>query len=204
MSMAEPARLPPGYWSNGWYAFAHACTSPNFGARPADACVDLVVLHSISLPPGEFGGDAVQRLFTNRLDWNAHPYFKQIEGLLVSAHFFISRGGELWQFVSCDDRAWHAGRSQFQGRDNCNDYSIGIELEGLEGGDFEDAQYESLISLLPALASQYPVRHITGHEHVAPGRKSDPGPGMDWVRLHSAMGLGSQYFPDSEKKIQPV
>jgi len=182
-------------WQRGWYAFAHACASPNFGPRPADALVDLVVLHSISLPPGQFGGDAVQRLFTNRLDWNAHPYFKQIEGLQVSAHFFIARDGELWQFVSCDDRAWHAGRSQFQGRDNCNDFSIGIELEGLEGGLFEPAQYESLTALLPALAKQYPVRNITGHEHIAPGRKSDPGPGLDWHLLQRCTGFAPAFFP---------
>jgi AmpD protein len=191
-------------WHKGWYAFARACASPNFGPRPPQACVDLAVLHSISLPPGQFGGDAVQQLFTNQLDWNAHPYFKQIEGLQVSAHFFIQRGGELWQFVSCDDRAWHAGRSHFCGRDNCNDFSIGIELEGLEGDTFESAQYESLVALLSAVSAHYPLRHIAGHEHIAPGRKADPGPGLDWSRLQSALGLGSQYFPDSVKKIPAV
>jgi AmpD protein len=199
--MTESAHAAAGGWQQGWYGFAHACASPNFGPRPSDACVDLVVLHSISLPPGQFGGGSVQALFTNRLDWNAHPYFKQIEGLQVSAHFFIERGGELWQFVSCDDRAWHAGQSQFQGRDNCNDFSIGIELEGLEGGHFEPAQYECLIALLPALAAQYPLRHITGHEHIAPGRKFDPGAGLDWGYLQRCTGFAPQCFPDTANKI---
>jgi AmpD protein len=195
--------LPPvsaAGWQRGWYAFARACPSPNFGPRPPGISIDLAVLHSISLPPGEFGGCAVQQLFTNQLDWNAHPYYRQIEGMQVSAHFFIQRGGELWQFVSCDDRAWHAGRSRFQERDNCNDFSIGIELEGLEGGAFEPAQYETLTALLPALALQYPVRHITGHEHIAPGRKSDPGPGLDWGLLQRCTGFSPQCFPDSAKK----
>ena len=186
---------PTASWRRGWYAFARACASPNCGPRPPHTAVDLLVLHSISLPPGQFGGQAVQQLFTNQLDWNAHPYFKQIEGLQVSAHFFIQRGGELWQFVSCDDRAWHAGRSQFGARDNCNDFSIGIELEGLEGGLFEPSQYETLAALLPALALQYPVRHITGHEHIAPGRKADPGPGLDWSLLPRCSGLAPRCFP---------
>ena len=185
-------------WQRGWYVFARACASPNFGPRPPDTAVDLLVLHSISLPPGQFGGHCVQQLFTNKLDWNAHPYFKQIEGLQVSAHFFIQRGGELWQFVSCDDRAWHAGRSHFAGRDDCNDFSIGIELEGLEGGNFEAAQYETLAALLPALAAHYPVRHIAGHEHIAPGRKADPGPGLDWAFLQRCTGLDTRCFPDSK------
>jgi AmpD protein len=201
-SINEP--LSPGSsstWQHGWYGFARPCASPNFGPRPPGTCIDLVVLHSISLPPGQFGGNAVQQLFSNQLDWNAHPYFKQIEGLQVSAHFFIQRGGELWQFVSCDDRAWHAGRSHFAGRDNCNDFSIGIELEGVEGSTFEPAQYETLTSLLPALALHYPVRHITGHEHIAPGRKADPGPGLDWALLQRCTGFAPQCFPDSVKKI---
>ena len=116
-------------WQAGCYRFAHACASPNFGTRPIGATIDLVVLHSISLPPGEYGTPHVEELFTNRLDWNAHPYFQSIRGLQVSAHFFIHRNGDLWQFVSCDDRAWHAGVSAYRGRNNCNDGSIGIELE---------------------------------------------------------------------------
>lgn len=189
-------------WRRGWYGYAHRCDSPNFGPRPPGTAIDLLVLHSISLPPGQFGGPQVQQLFTNQLDWNAHPYFKQMEGLEVSAHFFIQRGGELWQFVSCDDRAWHAGRSRFGGRDNCNDFSIGIELEGLEGGLFEPAQYESLAALLPALAQHYPVRHIAGHEDIAPGRKADPGPGLDWERLQRCSGLAPRCFPAGVKIFQ--
>ena len=200
MRDAQPC-APNAAWRLGWYAFARACASPNFGPRPPDSPVDLLVLHSISLPPGQYGGDAVQQLFTNQLDWNAHPYFKQIEGLQVSAHFFIQRGGELWQFVSCDDRAWHAGRSSHQGRDNCNDFSIGIELEGLEGDRFEPAQYETLCALLPAIALHYPVRHITGHEHIAPGRKMDPGAGFDWDALQRCSGFAPRCFPAGVKKI---
>lgn len=200
MRKANPAQ-PPSVWRQGWYRFARACPSPNFGPRPLGNRVDLAVLHSISLPPGRFGGMAVRQLFTNQLDWNAHPYFKQIEGLQVSAHFFIQRGGELWQFVSCDDRAWHAGRSSHRGRDNCNDFSIGIELEGLEGDAFEPAQYETLSALLSAVRLHYPVQHIAGHEHIAPGRKADPGPGFDWALLQRCAGLASCGFPDSVKKI---
>jgi AmpD protein len=200
MTDAQPS-MPRPVWCKGWYAFARPCASPNFGPRPRDTEVDLLVLHSISLPPGQFGGDAVQRLFTNQLDWNAHPYFKQIEGLQVSAHFYIQRGGELWQFVSCDDRAWHAGRSSHLGRDNCNDFSIGIELEGLEGDRFETAQYETLCTVLPAIALQYPVQHIAGHEHIAAGRKNDPGAGFDWERMQRCLGFAARFFPADIKKI---
>ena len=157
--------------------------------------VELVVLHSISLPPGQYGGDAIERLFTNRLDWDAHPYYAQIRGLQVSSHFLIRRDGELLQFVSCDERAWHAGRSQFRGRENCNDFSIGIELEGLEGETFEAAQYQRLAPLLSAMAAHYPVRHVAGHEHVAPGRKIDPGPGFDWAALRQQLGWPAERFP---------
>jgi len=189
-------RLPTDVpWRDGWYGEAEHLPSPNFGPRPAGAQVDLVVLHSISLPPGRYGGDEVQRLFTNRLDWNAHPYFQQIRGIEVSAHFFVRRTGELWQFVSCDARAWHAGASAWRGRDNCNDDSIGIELEGLEGERFEDAQYATLARLCPALASRYPLQFIAGHEHVAPGRKQDPGPGFDWQRLRQALDWPPGAFP---------
>lgn len=189
MTQAEaPARRPlAGDWSAGWYQRAHVLPSPNFGSRPAGAIIDLVVVHSISLPPGRFGGDEVQALFTNTLDWDAHPYFQQIRGMEVSAHFYVRRTGALWQFVSVDDRAWHAGRSSFRGRDNCNDYSVGIELEGLEGGRFTAKQYVRLATLIRALAVRYPIAAITGHEHVAPGRKQDPGPGFDWPRLRQTL-----------------
>lgn len=180
-------RGPRAAWSDGWWHGAHAIPSPNCGPRPAGTQVTLVVLHSISLPPGRYGGDAVERLFTNRLDCDAHPYYAALRGLEVSAHFFLRRDGTLQQFVSCDMRAWHAGRSCWRGRDNCNDWSVGIELEGLEGGPFEPVQYERLATLLRALARRIPVHEVVGHEHVAPGRKRDPGPGFDWVGLRSRM-----------------
>ena len=186
---------PPGLWNAGWYRHARALPSPNFGARPPQALIDLIVIHSISLPPGEFENGEVQRLFTNQLDWNAHPYYQGIRDLQVSAHFFISRSGALWQFVACQDRAWHAGNSAYRGRGNCNDDSIGIELEGLEGGRFEPPQYETLAALCAALLQAYPIAHIAGHEHIAAGRKQDPGPGFDWPLLQASLALPDQYFP---------
>lgn len=189
-------------WNGGWHRDAVRQPSPNYGPRPADArqSVDLVVVHSISLPPGHYGTGAVQQLFTNTLDWDAHPYFQQIRGLQVSAHFFIERSGRLWQFVDCDQRAWHAGQSAYRGRTNCNDDSIGIELEGLEGHRFESAQYLTLAALCHALAERYPLRYLAGHEHVAPGRKQDPGPGFDWHKLaelltQNTLELPSQVTP---------
>jgi N-acetyl-anhydromuramoyl-L-alanine amidase len=182
-------------WNGGWYRHARRLDSPNFGPRPPQARIDLVVVHSISLPPGEYGGDEVQRLFTNTLDWDAHPYFKGIEGIEVSAHFYVRRNGELWQFVDCGERAWHAGPSSWRGRANCNDDSIGVELEGLEGGTFEAAQYETLAGLCAALAQKYPIEHIAGHEHIAPGRKRDPGERFDWAWLQRALGWPAHFFP---------
>ena len=169
----------------GWYAPATVYPCSNFGARPAGAVIDLIVIHSISLPPGEYGGSAVLDFFANRLDTSLHPYFKEIEGMQVSAHFFIRRDGEIGQLVSCDDRAWHAGVSHYRGRDNCNDDSIGIELEGLYGDTFEAAQYTALATLCRALMARYPIRYIAGHEHIAPGRKFDPGKGFNWAWLRS-------------------
>lgn len=170
-------------WQGGWCPWARRIDSPNFGDRPVGIEIDLAIVHSISLPPGVYGGGEVEALFTNRLDWDAHPYFEQIRGLQVSAHFYVRRAGETLQFVSCDRRAWHAGVSCWDGRENCNDVSIGIELEGLEGEGFEPAQYATLGRLLQELAAQYPLRWVVGHEHVAPGRKQDPGPGFDWKRV---------------------
>jgi AmpD protein len=144
-----------------------------------------------------YGGDEVERLFTNTLDWDAHPYFQQIRGMQVSAHFFIRRDGALLQFVSCDARAWHAGPSTWRGRANCNDDSIGIELEGLEGETFEPAQYEALSALFAALAQHYPIRHVAGHEHIAPGRKQDPGPGFEWALLRRDLGWPEEWFPSA-------
>jgi N-acetyl-anhydromuramoyl-L-alanine amidase len=175
-------------WDAGWLRRAQRCESPNFGPRPAAMAVELVLIHSISLPPGEYGGDSIERLFTNRLDWSAHPYFEQIRGAEVSAHFLIRRDAQLLQFVSCDERAWHAGASSWRGRADCNDFSIGIELEGLEGERFELPQYAALARLITALAHRYPIAAVAGHEHVAPGRKRDPGDGFDWARLRTGIG----------------
>ncbi len=191
----EPPPAPDPLWQQGWYRFAHRIASPNFGPRPKGSSIDLVVVHSISLPPGVYGGDEVRQLFTNTLDWDAHPYFQQIRGMQVSAHFFIRRDGALLQFVSCDDRAWHAGGSSWRGRDNCNDDSVGIELEGLEGEAFEPAQYDTLAAVCSALAQHYPIRHIAGHEHIAPGRKKDPGPGFEWALLQRELGWPDSWFP---------
>lgn len=168
---------------DGWYRFAQCAASPNFDARPADAVIDLLVIHCISLPPGEYGGSAIDDLFHNRLDCDAHPYFDGLRGLRVSSHFLIRRDGALRQYVGCDDRAWHAGVSCFDGRERCNDFSIGIELEGIEGGMFEAAQYDSLHALVAALTAAYPLRAAASHRYIAPDRKGDPGDGFDWPRL---------------------
>jgi N-acetyl-anhydromuramyl-L-alanine amidase AmpD len=182
-------------WSGGWHRDAKRLDSPNYGPRPADTAIDLVVVHSISLPPGKYGDGQVQALFTNQLDWDAHPYYQTIRGTQVSAHFFITREGVLWQFVSCDQRAWHAGASSFEGRTNCNDFSIGIELEGIEGGSFELLQYASLARLCQEIRADYPIGAVVGHEHVAPGRKQDPGPGFDWPMLAQTVAWEPQAFP---------
>ena len=198
MSASERSEPPPGStdaWREGWLSAARHVESPNHDARPAEEPVSLAVIHSISLPPGEYGSDAIERLFTNRLDWDAHPYFGQIRGLRVSSHFVVRRDGALLQFVSCDRRAWHAGRSSWRGRDECNDYSVGIELEGLEGATFESAQYVTLARVLRHLAGRYPITEAVGHEHVAAGRKIDPGPGFDWQMLHSLLGASPIGLP---------
>lgn len=192
--------LATDMWRQGWFALAQSCPSPNFSPRPSKACIDLIVVHSISLPPGLYGGTNVQALFTNQLDWDAHPYFQSIRGIEVSAHFFITRQGVLWQFVSCEDRAWHAGVSTYRGRDNCNDDSIGIELEGLEGDTFEAAQYLALADLASHIGKRYPIAHIAGHEHIAAGRKIDPGSGFDWGTLRQALNHPlKNYLPSQEK-----
>ena len=191
----EASRPGLPLWHQGWYRYARALASPNFGPRPVGAAIDLIVIHSISLPPGQYGTGQVHKLFMNQLDWDAHPYFQGLRGMEVSAHFFITRDGRLWQFVSCDQRAWHAGQSSYRGRGNCNDDSIGIELEGLEGGPFEAAQYETLSSLCAELLRHYPVQHLAGHEHIASGRKQDPGPGFDWPQLKASLGLPAKCFP---------
>jgi AmpD protein len=196
---AEPVRptAGSGEWQGGWLRSARACPSPNFGPRPSGALVNLIVVHSISLPPGQFGGEEIEQLFTNRLDWDAHPYFAQIRGMEVSSHFLIRRDGELVQFVDTGERAWHAGASEWCGRANCNDFSIGVELEGLEGGMFEAAQYQRLGELCQALRQRHPIDYVAGHEHIAPGRKQDPGAGFNWLRFQNALGWPSTCFPET-------
>jgi AmpD protein len=174
---------PCGLDASGWLADALQIASPNCDARPPGAAISLIVVHAISLPPGEFGGAGVIDLFTNKLDPAAHPYYAEIHDLKVSTHFFIRRDGALIQFVPCVLRAWHAGISSWQGRERCNEFSIGIELEGCDTIPFEDAQYTRLSALIRQLRDHYPVRDIVGHSDIAPLRKTDPGPCFDWPRL---------------------
>lgn len=167
----------------GWLQGARIVPTANHDARPDNELPSLIVIHNISLPPGEFSGHAVEHLFTNQLDWDAHPYYQNIRGLRVSSHFFIRRDGELIQFVPCTQRAWHAGASQWQGREKCNDFSIGIELEGTDDLPFTQAQYACLNTLLNTLRAAYPIQAIVGHSDIAPGRKTDPGPHFDWSHV---------------------
>jgi len=163
--------------------------SPNHDPRPEGTEVSLLLLHAISLPPGEYGGDSIERLFTNKLDPKAHPYFAEIAGLQVSSHFLVRRDGALLQFVPVHSRAWHAGASIWRGRGRCNDFSIGVELEGADDSAFDDAQYVSLRGLVHVLRAGLPLRDIAAHSEVAPGRKTDPGPHFDWPRVLSALAL---------------
>jgi len=176
--------------ADGLAAGARQVASPNCDERPAGAEVTLLVLHSISLPPGRYGGDAIERLFTNRLDPDAHPGFAELAGLRVSAHFLLRRDGELVQFVPVGRRAWHAGESSWRGRARCNDFSVGIELEGSDADRFTPAQYAALAPLVRALRERLPLRELAAHSDVAPGRKTDPGPGFDWLALLAALGGG--------------
>ncbi|MBU1215465.1 MAG: 1,6-anhydro-N-acetylmuramyl-L-alanine amidase AmpD [Gammaproteobacteria bacterium] len=177
--------------ASGWISGVRRIASPNFDARPAGTPVSLLVIHSISLPPGQFGGSGIRNLFTNTLDCSAHAYYAQLEGLRVSAHFLIARDGSITQFVSCRSRAWHAGVSMWQGRERCNDFSIGIELEGCDSVPFEPQQYAALFRLTRRLQRNYPIRHIAGHADIAPGRKTDPGPTFDWGHYFSLLGRSS-------------
>jgi N-acetyl-anhydromuramoyl-L-alanine amidase len=195
--VAEVNGAAPADWQDGWWARARHVESPHRGPRPDANAPSLVLLHSISLPPGVYGGGEVEQFFLGQLDAAAHPYFSLLEGMRVSAHFFIRRDGECVQFVSVLDRAWHAGASTWRGRDNCNDYSIGIELEGLEGEAFEAAQYACLLELLRACAGTRGWVEVAGHEHVAVGRKGDPGAGFDWPRTVAALGWPAQCFPEA-------
>jgi AmpD protein len=175
-----------GAMTDGWVGGVRRVPSPNCDERPEGQSISLVVIHAISLPPSQFGSGDIERLFTNTLDRHAHPYFARIAALRVSAHFLIRRDGEAVQFVSCDQRAGHAGVSRWQGRPACNDFSIGVELEGCDELPFEDAQYDRLISLTGILRACYPVAALAGHADIAPGRKTDPGPYFAWPRLAAA------------------
>jgi len=181
------ARLASRLTADGLLPGATFIASPNCDQRPADTPVVLVVVHAISLPPGEFGGDGIERLFTNRLDSQAHPYYRDIHALRVSAHFLIRRDGSVLQFVRCGERAWHAGVSQWRDRQRCNDFSIGIELEGCDELPFEPAQYTVLARLIRVLRRSYALEDIVGHADIAPGRKTDPGPCFDWPRLRELL-----------------
>lgn len=166
---------------------ARYIASPNCDERPPGEAITLLVIHSISLPPGEFGGDAILRLFTNDLDCAAHPYYRSLAGVKVSAHFLIRRAGELLQFVPCARRAWHAGVSVWRGRGGCNDYSIGIELEGTDDMPFAEPQYRVLAELARALRASHPIADVVGHCDIAPSRKTDPGPTFDWARFRNSI-----------------
>ncbi len=177
----------------GWLKAALHTPSPNCNERPANTSISLLVIHNISLPPGEFGGPYIGQLFTNTLDTRAHPALADLEGLKVSAHLLIDRAGHVTQFVPFHARAWHAGVSTFEGRDNCNDFSIGIELEGTDHLPYSDAQYQRLAQVCRLLMIAYPgitPARITGHSDIAPGRKTDPGPSFDWPRFHQTLATG--------------
>ncbi|MGQ9426018.1 1,6-anhydro-N-acetylmuramyl-L-alanine amidase AmpD [Gilvimarinus sp. F26214L] len=179
--------------SEGWLQPANHVPSPNFDTRPGDCAVDLLVIHNISLPPGQFGSGCVQQFFCNTLDCTQHPYFQRLVDLRVSSHLLIERTGQVTQFVSFEHRAWHAGESFFEDRTRCNDFSIGIELEGVDDHPYTDAQYEMLAGVTQTLLQTYPAmtpNRITGHSDIAPGRKTDPGPAFDWRRYRSTLAAG--------------
>ena len=174
----------PALWKDGWLARARPVASPNFDARPHGVDIELLVIHNISLPPGKFGGDSIERLFTNTLEHSSHPFFAGLTDLRVSAHFLVRRDGSLLQFVSCDQRAWHAGASYWRGRTGCNDFSIGIEIEGTDDRPFTGVQYARASRLMRRVVAAYPtISGIAGHSEIAPGRKTDPGPHFDWERF---------------------
>ena len=183
--------------ANGRVRGIRYIASPNCDERPAGVAVELVVIHAISLPPGEFGGPGIIELFTNRLNPAEHPYYATIAGSAVSSHFLIRRDGELIQFVPCAKRAWHAGVSSWCARERCNDFSVGIELEGADDVPFERPQYTVLAALTRALKAIYPIAGIAGHSDIAPGRKTDPGPHFDWARYRAL--LETAYFDDSRR-----
>jgi N-acetyl-anhydromuramoyl-L-alanine amidase len=180
--------------AQGWLDGARRVESPNRDARPPGAAVELLVIHNISLPPGRFGTGCVEQLFTNRLPAGGHPDFEALQGLRVSAHFLVARNGRLTQFVGCNDRAWHAGASSFEGRTGCNDFSLGVELEGTDQRPYTAAQYRALGRLARVLFGAYPLRAVRGHGDVAPGRKTDPGPAFDWRRFADELNVHRSAF----------
>jgi AmpD protein len=184
---------------DGWWPAARRYDSPNFNARPAGSAIDLIVLHNISLPAGQFGGPHIADLFTNRVDFTADPSFADLRGLEVSSHFLVRRDGRVTQFVPCEARAWHAGLSQFDGRDNCNDFSVGIEIEGSDHVAFSPAQYDAVATLLAVLLARYPIAAIQGHEHIAPGRKTDPGPHFNWPHLQEKLAQTALKLVDANR-----
>jgi AmpD protein len=188
---ALPLRIGPDGWVDG----VRRIPSQNCDDRPAGMAVELLVLHNISLPPGHFGNDRIERLFLNILEPCAHPFLELLTGVRVSAHFLIERDGRITQFVSCGRRAWHAGASVFDGRAGCNDFSVGIELEGSDFTAFESAQYAALAKLTAALRAAVPLRAVRGHSHIAPGRKTDPGPLFDWHHFASQAALPADWLP---------
>ena len=174
---------------------ARQVASPNYDARPAGIEADLIVVHGISMPPGEFGGPWIERLFTNTLPPDLHPYFAEVGELRVSSHLLVARDGGLTQFVKFTDRAWHAGQSSYNGRSACNDFSIGVELEGVDTLDYEAAQYGALADIVAALCDAYPrlsADRVVGHSDISPGRKTDPGPAFDWERARRGIGTARQ------------
>ena len=186
--------------ATGFLTGVRQVLSPHFDARPSGALPELLVVHGISLPPGEFGGPWIDRLFTGTLPWDEHPSFKQIEGLRASAHALVRRDGQIVQYVPFGERAWHAGQSAWRGRTGCNDFSIGVELEGTDDMPYTDAQYEALAALSAALIATYPslsAQTIAGHSEVSPGRKTDPGPSFDWARFRALLDQAQRAIPRS-------
>jgi len=190
-----PAAVPGELGVDGWLAGVRRVPSPHCDPRPVGAAVELLVVHNISLPPGVYGGELVERLFLGTLALGVDPYVDRLQGLRVSAHFLIARSGSLTQFVSCADRAWHAGVSSFEGRERCNDFSVGVELEGTDTDPYTPAQYATLATLLRRLRTGLPLRAVRGHSHIAPGRKTDPGPAFDWARCATEADLPRSWLP---------
>jgi AmpD protein len=192
---------PGAIGADGWCEGALRYESPNADSRPDGVSVELLVIHNISLPAGRFGGPHIADLFTNRVDFSADPSFADLRGLTVSAHFLVRRDGRVIQFVSCNQRAWHAGVSCFGGREQCNDFSVGIEVEGSDFVAFSPAQYETLAALTLALAARYPLAEVQGHEHVAPGRKTDPGPFFDWEMFADKLAAAASKLPENSAEL---